>query len=187
MLPTLFVSHGAPNLLLGDLPARRFLEDLARDLPRPRAILCLSAHWLTREPTVDVSPAPRTIHDFGGFEPELYGMTYAAAGAPQLAAQVADTLSAAGLAVRQQERGLDHGAWVPLRLAWPGADIPVTQLSLQPGRDAERHYRMGLALAGLRREGVLVLGSGGATHNLGELGPGDRLPDWAAAFDAYAR
>lgn len=184
-LPTLFVSHGAPNLLLSDLPARRFLAGLSAVVPRPRAILCLSAHWLTREPTVDISREPRTIHDFSGFEPELYRLTYDAPGAPRLAQEVADALAAAGLPVRQERRGLDHGAWVPLRLAWPEADIPVTQLSLQPQLDAAHHYRVGLALAGLRREGVLVLGSGGATHNLRELGPGDRLPDWAAAFDNW--
>ncbi len=183
--PTLFLSHGAPNLLLGDLPVRRFLEGLGDIVPRPRAILCVSAHWLTREPTVDTSPRPRTIHDFGGFEPECYEMTYDAPGAPDLAIEVADTLAGAGIAVERVERGLDHGAWVPLRAAWPGADIPVTQLSLQPRRTADHHYRLGLALAQLRRDNVLVIGSGGATHNLGALGPGMHLPDWAAAFDTW--
>ena len=132
-----------------------------------------------------MSPRPRTIHDFSGFEPELYGLAYDAPGAPVLAEEVADTLAGAGLPVGREQRGLDHGAWVPLRLAWPGAGVPVAQLSLQPDRDADHHYRVGLALAGLRRAGVLVLGSGGATHNLRELGPGDRLPAWAAAFDDW--
>jgi 4,5-DOPA dioxygenase extradiol len=183
--PTLFISHGAPNLLLGDLPVKRFLEGLADLVQRPRAILCVSAHWLTREPTVDTSPRPRTIHDFSGFEPELYDMTYNAPGAVDLAIEVADTLAGAGISVAREERGLDHGAWVPLRAAWPGADIPVTQLSLQPRSSAAHHYRVGLALAKLRREGILVIGSGGATHNLGALGPGTQLPDWAAAFDTW--
>lgn len=183
--PTLFISHGAPNLLLGDLPLRRFLEGLGNLVTRPRAILCVSAHWLTREPTVDTSPRPRTIHDFGGFEPELYDMTYGAPGAPDLAIEVADTLAGAGLDVKREERGLDHGAWVPLRAAWPGADIPVTQLSLQPRSSAAHHYQVGRALAKLRHDNVLVIGSGGATHNLRALGPGTQLPDWAAAFDTW--
>jgi len=184
-LPTLFVSHGAPNLILSDLPVRAFLAGLGRSYPRPRAILCVSAHWLTRDAAVDVSPTPKTIHDFYGFEDELYRMRYAAPGAVELATEIADTLASAGIAAKREERGLDHGAWVPLMLAYAEANVPVTQLSLQPGRDPEHHYKVGLALAQLRRRGVLVIGSGGATHNLGEIGPGDRLPTWAAEFDTW--
>jgi len=184
-MPTLFVSHGAPNLVLGDLPVRSFLAGLATLVPPPRAILCISAHWLTREPTVDVSAEPRTIHDFQGFEPELYRIRYPAVGAVELAGEVADALGKAGFEVHREQRGLDHGAWVPLMLAWGEADVPVTQLSLQPGRGTEHHYRMGLALAHLRASGVLVLGSGGATHNLRELSAAAELPAHAARFDRW--
>ncbi len=185
VMPTLFVSHGAPNLVLQDLPVRAFLKQLASFAPRPRAILVVSAHWLTDEPTLDVSPRPETIHDFYGFEPELYDMRYDVPGAPQLAEEIAETLLAAGFAPCTEMRGLDHGAWIPLVLAWPDARVPVTQLSLQPRRDAEHHYRLGLALSALRDDGVLVIGSGGATHNLGALGSGTQLPDWAARFDRW--
>lgn len=183
-LPTLFVSHGAPNLILGDLPVKRFLATLAHGR-KPRAIVCVSAHWLTREVCVDCSPQPRTIHDFSGFEDELYRMRYAPPGAVELATEIADTLASAGTKVRREERGLDHGAWVPLMLAFADAEIPVTQISLQPGRRPQEHYAVGLALRELRRKGVLVIGSGGATHNLSELGPGDVLPSWAADFDTW--
>lgn len=183
-LPTLFVSHGAPNLVLGDLPVKRFLATLA-DGRKPRAIVCVSAHWLTRDVSVDVSPQPRTIHDFSGFEAELYRMRYAAPGAVELATEIADTLASAGTKVRREERGLDHGAWIPLMLAFADAQVPVTQISLQPSRRPQDHYELGLALRDLRRKGVLVIGSGGATHNLGELGPGDVLPTWAAEFDTW--
>jgi 4,5-DOPA dioxygenase extradiol len=183
-LPTLFVSHGAPNLVLSALPVKRFLASLGERF-QPRAILCVSAHWLTREPAVDVSEKPKTIHDFMGFEDELYEVRYGAPGARELATEIADTLAAHQHSVRREERGLDHGAWVPLMLAWKDAQVPVTQLSLQPGKSQEHHYRLGLALAELRRKGVLVIGSGGATHNLGELGPGETLPEWAAKFDRW--
>lgn len=183
--PTLFVSHGAPNLILSELPVKNFFAGLGALFAKPRAILCISAHWLTREPTVDVSPTPKTIHDFYGFERELYAMNYAAPGAVELATEVADTLASSGLAVRREQRGLDHGAWVPLKLAYSDALVPVTQLSLQPNKDQAHHYQLGLALAKLRASGVLVIGSGGATHNLGELGPGDQLPQWAAEFDTW--
>lgn len=183
-LPTLFVSHGAPNLVLSDLPVKRFLASLGTRY-RPRAVLCVSAHWLTKEATVDVSPKPKTIHDFYGFEDELYQMRYAAPGAVELATEIADTLATAGVAARKEERGLDHGAWIPLMLAYKDANVPVTQLSLQPGRNTEHHYKLGLALQALRKQGVLVIGSGGATHNLGEIGPGETLPKWAAEFDTW--
>lgn len=183
-LPTLFVSHGAPNLILSELPVRRFLAGLSERY-QPRAILVVSAHWLTREVAVDISEKPKTIHDFMGFEDELYQMRYDAPGAGELAAEIADTLASAKHAVKRETRGLDHGAWVPLKLAWKDAKVPVTQLSLQPAKSAEHHYRVGLALAELRTRGVLVIGSGGATHNLGELGSGEALPKWAAAFDMW--
>jgi 4,5-DOPA dioxygenase extradiol len=183
-LPTLFVSHGAPNLVLSDLPVGRFLTALGSRY-EPRAIVVVSAHWLTREVTVDVSEKPKTIHDFMGFEEELYQMRYDAPGARELATELADTLADGHHTVKREARGLDHGAWVPLKLAWEKATIPVTQLSLQPAKSAEHHHRIGLALSALRKRGVLVIGSGGATHNLGELGPGDSLPKWAAAFDTW--
>jgi 4,5-DOPA dioxygenase extradiol len=170
MLPSLFVSHGAPNLTLYESPARRFLTSLAGRQPaRPRAILVASAHWETREPTVNAVGRNATIHDFFGFERELHGAQYPAPGSPDLAGRVAELLEAAGLPCGiDRERGLDHGAWVPLSLAWPEADVPVVQLSLQTDRGPEHHLALGRALAPLRAEGVLVLGSGSFTHDLSE-------------------
>lgn len=185
LLPTVFVSHGAPSLLLEDAPARTFLAGLGAEFPKPRAILCVSAHWTTRAPRVDVSTSPETIHDFGGFPDELYARRYPAPGSPELARDVVKRLASAGVPAETSERGLDHGAWVPLELAYPAADVPVVQLALQPHLGAAHHVALGRALEGLRKEGVLVLGSGGATHNLGALGAGDRPPAWARAFDDW--
>jgi 4,5-DOPA dioxygenase extradiol len=186
MLPSVFVSHGAPTLALEENATVEFLRGLGAELGRPRAILCVSAHWATRVPTLSAAERPETIHDFGGFPDELYRVRYDAPGAPTLAARAAELLSAAGVASElSNERGLDHGAWVPLSLMYPDGDVPVTQLSVQPNAGAGEHFRMGRALAPLRREGVLILSTGGATHNLRELGRGAEAPDWAARFDEW--
>ncbi len=170
-LPSVFVSHGAPTLLLDDTATRAFLEGLGATLGRPRGILCVSAHWEERRPRLTSSAAPGTIHDFFGFPPALYSLRYAAPGDPTLARRAGELLRAAGLdAAEDASRGLDHGAWVPLRLMYPGADVPVVQLSVQSSLGPGHHLAMGEALAPLRDEGVLVLGSGGATHNLREFG-----------------
>lgn len=191
--PALFVSHGAPNMILYDSPARRFLAGLGETLPKPKAIVSVSAHFMASRPTVVADPAPGMIYDFGGFEPELYEMVYPAPGEPQLAAEVAERLAAAGLdpAVKA-ERGYDHGTWVPLKLICPAADVPVVQLSVEPRLDPRHHYEVGRALADLRREGVLVLGSGSLTHNLHEVfGPtGMRAldaprPSWVGEFSDW--
>jgi len=185
-LPALFVSHGAPTLPLEDIPARRFLADLGAALPRPRAIVAVSAHWLTDRPAVSAATRPETIHDFYGFPEQLYELRYPAPGDTALAGRVQELVSAAGLdAEVDADRGLDHGAWVPLMLMYPEADVPVIQLSLQPHRGAGHHLRLGAALAPLRDEGVLILGSGGATHNLRELRGSraeDPLADYAGRF-----
>lgn len=169
-LPTLFVSHGAPTLALAPGRTGAALAALARALPRPRAILVASAHWDTAEPRLSAAAAPATVHDFYGFPEALYRIRYPAPGAPELARRAQALLQAAGLpAALDAERGLDHGAWVPLGLMYPEADIPVAQLSVQSGRGAPHHDRLGAALAPLREEGVLVMGSGSMTHNLGDL------------------
>ena len=169
-LPTLFVSHGAPTLALAPGRTGAALAALARALPRPRAILAVSAHWDTAEPRLSAAAAPATVHDFYGFPEALYRIRYPAPGAPELARRAQTLLQAAGLpAALDAERGLDHGAWVPLGLMYPDADIPVAQLSVQSGRGAAHHHRLGAALAPLREEGVLVMGSGSMTHNLGDL------------------
>lgn len=183
--PVLFVSHGAPVLILGDTPARAFLAGL--DLGAPRAVLVVSAHWETAVPTVSDAAAPETIHDFRGFPAPLYAMIHPAPGAPAVAAEVAAALAAAGLAVAMEPRGLDHGAWIPMKLIDPDARIPVLQLSILAGQGAAAHHRLGAALVGLRDAGVLILGSGSLTHNLGELFAGgldlDRPAEpWAVAF-----
>lgn len=167
--PVLFVSHGAPSLVLEDTPTRRFLLELGQELPRPKAILCVTAHWETAAVAVSQSPAPEMIYDFGGFSPELYQVQYPAPGEPALAARVVQLLRPLDGLAMATERGYDHGVWSPLKLLFPAADVPVVSMAVQPRRSAAEHVRLGEALAGLREEGVLILGSGSTTHNLREL------------------
>lgn len=185
-MPVVFVSHGAPTLALHDGAAHRFLKDLAGTLPRPESILVVSAHWETDLPTLSLAARPETIYDFGRFDPRLFEMVYAAPGAPALAHRAAALLDAAGVgSAFDATRGLDHGAWVPLSLIYPAADIPVTQLSIQPDRDPAHHLRLGEALAPLREEGVLILATGAVTHNLRAFRgqPHDTPPEpWVTAF-----
>jgi len=183
-LPTLFLSHGAPDLVLdGDAPAHRFLAGVASDLPRPVAIVVCSAHWEESSPMVGSAPAPTTIHDFGGFAPDLHRLRYAAPGSPDLARRIAELLHA--WPATCTERGFDHGVWVPLLLAYPAADIPVVPVSLLRRGSAADHLRLGQDLATLRHEGVLVIGSGSATHNLGAISGGDAAPSWVSRFDDW--
>lgn len=188
-LPAVFVSHGAPNVILHDSPTRQFLAALGRQLGRPRAIVAISAHWEARTPNVNATLQPKTIHDFFGFEPPLYEMTYPAPGAPELARDVARRLQSAGMRpVTDNARGLDHGVWVPLKLMYPEADIPVTQVSVQPYESTQHHFLIGQALRELREDNVLILGSGNATHNLREMMPeGSNPPAWVTAFAAWLR
>ncbi|HEX4895700.1 MAG TPA: class III extradiol ring-cleavage dioxygenase [Solimonas sp.] len=168
-LPTLFLSHGSPMLAVEDDAATAAWDRIGRALPRPRAVLVASAHWLTAAPALGAAARPETIHDFGGFPEALYQVRYPVAGDPGLAREAAELLQAAGLpAALDPGRGLDHGVWVVLRHLFPDADVPVAPLSLQPRLGAAHHYRLGQALAPLRDRGVLILGSGGFVHNLRE-------------------
>lgn len=191
-LPTIFLSHGSPMLALQDSPARRFLQTLGASLARPKAILLVSAHWETRGgPAVSLAQHPETIHDFGGFPRALFEMRYPAPGAPELAERAAALLEAEGIPVgRSPQRGLDHGAWVPLTLMYPEADIPVAQLSIVHGASPAEHERIGRALAALRSEGVLLVGSGSLTHNLYEFrgqGIDAPVPHWVGEFEAWMK
>jgi 4,5-DOPA dioxygenase extradiol len=189
--PVLFVSHGAPTLVIDDTPARGFLATLGARIGRPRAILVISAHWETRVPTVSVSAAPETIHDFRGFPPALHAMRHPAPGAPEVAAEVVAARAGAGLAAETAERGLDHGAWVPLTLIDPGAAIAALQLSIVPDAGPAFHRRLGAALAPLRDRGVAIIASGAMTHDLGSFfrsrpGLNDPAPAWVTAFGDWA-
>ncbi len=187
-LPAIFVSHGSPTLPLDDIPARAFLRGLGASLPAPKAILVASAHWETAAPAVSLATKPETVHDFHGFPRELYALSYPAPGAPDVAKQAAGLLDAAGIpTLGDPAQGLDHGAWVPLMLAWPKADIPVAQIAIQPQLGPAHHIAMGRALASLREEGVLIVGSGGAVHNLRALAwqGSDAIDPWAREFDDW--
>ncbi len=190
-LPTLFVSHGAPTLPVEPaVPAHQFLAMLGNRFPGITAVLCVSAHWNTERPAVNALQKPPTIHDFSGFPPELYRITYPAEGDPHLARRVAGLVEAAGIPCDiDAGRGLDHGAWVPLMLMYPSAGIPVVQLSIQDHLDPARHLALGTAIAALRSEGVLIIGSGGAVHPLGDptvaLGEGIQTERWAGAFNGW--
>jgi len=168
MQPTLFLSHGSPMTALMDSPARHFLATLATALPqKPIAILVISAHWDAARPTINAVAHNETIHDFYGFPKPLFEMRYEPPGAPALAARIAGLLQSAGFdAALDTSRGLDHGAWVPLILAYPQADIPVLQLSVQTRLGPSHHYALGQALTSLRAENILILGSGSFTHDL---------------------
>ena len=186
-LPSLFVSHGSPMLALDPGAAGAFWRNLAATLPQPKAILCISAHWYTRGPLVATAAKPETIHDYYGFPEPMYRLFYPAPGAPMLAERALQLLQAAGVVAEPDPRyGLDHGAWVPLRIMYPAAEIPTSQLSIQLARDALWHHRLGAALKALRAEGVLILASGGAVHNLRSLArQGGPAPEWARQFDDW--
>ena len=186
-LPALFLSHGAPTLAVEETDETRAWAALAKELPSPREILAVSAHWDTPAPAVSAAARPRTIHDFNGFPRALYEARYDAPGAPDLAQTAAKLLAHAGLGCAiDPDRGLDHGAWVPLKWMYPKADIPVTQLSVQSQRGARHHYALGQALAALRDDNVLVLCSGGIVHNLREIQWQSNEPAaWASEFNAW--
>ena len=190
-LPALFLSHGSPMLAIEDSPAGRFLDDLGGALPRPRAIVVASAHFIAGTPSIGAAVQPATVHDFGGFPEPLYRIRYPAPGDPALAADIARRFADAGLAPNPRpSQGIDHGVWVPLRRMYPQAGISVVPISVDPGGSAAQHFALGRALASLRDEGVLVIGSGGFVHNLGDLDWGHKdapIPDWAAAFADWMR
>ncbi|MFQ5954338.1 MAG: DODA-type extradiol aromatic ring-opening family dioxygenase [Kiloniellales bacterium] len=187
MPPSVFVSHGPPTMVVDDVPVRGFLGDLGRRLDRPTAVLCVSAHWDTAAPRLGGADRPETIHDFYGFPAELYRLRYPAPGAPEVAARALALLRDAGIdAGLDPARGLDHGAWEPLMLMYPEADVPVTQVSIQSAAGAAAHLALGRTLAPLRRDGVLVLASGTAVHNLARFRDDqDSVADWARRFDDW--
>jgi 4,5-DOPA dioxygenase extradiol len=191
-LPVWFLAHGSPMLAIQNTPFTQVLADLGAGLADVEAIVVVSAHWQTRDGIrLTASPQPETIHDFGGFDPALYSISYPAPGAPDLASEVAHLLDGAGFGVRlDAERGLDHGAWVPLRWAFPDATTPVVQLSLPVSARPSDLVRLGRTLAPMRRRRVLLVGSGGIVHNLRTVVLSDDnapTPDWARVFDAWVR
>lgn len=198
MLPTLFVSHGAPTFAVEPGIAGPQLAALGRrfgnDLPRPRAVLVISPHWQATTVQVTTAAHPETIHDFGGFPPALYALQYPAPGAPEIAAEVIAELAANGIDARANAtRGLDHGAWVPLMYLFPDADVPVVQLALPRYSNSREtnprdYIAFGHALAALRARDLLVIGSGSLTHNLHEIYPGDDVAQrWATEFAHWIR
>lgn len=188
-LPSLFVSHGSPMFALEPGLAGPQLAALGRTLPRPRAVLVMSPHWITRGVQVAVTPQPETIHDFGGFPQPLYEIQYPAPGAPDIAARALELLEAAGWQAQPDTRwGLDHGAWVPVRHMYPQADVPVLQVSMPHRLDGAGAVALGRALAPLADEGVLIVGSGSITHNLFEFRMGGQADAaYAHEFVAWAR
>ncbi len=183
-MPLVFLGHGSPMNAIEDTAYSRSWINLGRALPRPQAILVVSAHWMTRGSTlVDVSAMPRTIHDFGGFPQALYNETYPAHGNPKLAREVVSLL-ASHHAQEDDTWGLDHGAWTVLKYLYPDADVPVFQLSIDMTKDLNWHLETGKLLSDLRDRGVLILGSGNVVHNLRALDWAQGRPkDWATEFD----
>jgi 4,5-DOPA dioxygenase extradiol len=186
--PVLFVSHGSPMFAVepGLLGPR--LIELGHSLQDVKAILVVSAHWQTRGVHVSTAPQPETIHDFGGFPAQLYQLTYPAVGAPQIARDAAELLTTAGFNVRiDGQRGLDHGAWVPMRYLRADAGVPVFQVSMPHDLDAVGAVRLGHALAPLREQGVMIVGSGSLTHNLSDFFGGGSGSHYAQEFVDWIR
>ena len=195
MQPSLFISHGSPTLFFDDVPARSFLSnygpELVKEYGKPKAILAVSAHWETEVPTVNDVKVNETIHDFYGFPQHMYEMQYPAQGSSELSIRVQDLLAENGIRSKtDKNRGLDHGAYIPLMLMFPQVNIPVVQLSIQPHLGAGHHLAIGRALQKLREENVLIMASGSLTHNLRALKwrePSNPAAedDWSKEFAAW--
>lgn len=185
--PTFFISHGAPDFILTEQAAVTALRQLGERFPQPRAIVVVSAHWIRRPVGVTAGDAHRTIHDFSGFPEALYQLHYPAKGDPGLAAAIAGRLTGYGIdAEPVSDRGLDHGAWIPLMLSHPQAGVPVIQVSL-PSADLAECARLGEALGPLRDDAVLIIGSGGSVHNLRAMNREGRTDAWASGFEQWLR
>ena len=189
VMPAIFFGHGNPMNALADNAYTKGWASIGKSLERPQAVLCISAHWYLSETAVTAMETPRTIHDFGGFPPELYRVQYPAPGAPQLAARVKSLLAPLSVEL-DQGWGLDHGTWSVLCHVFPHADVPVVQLSIDETKPPEFHYEIGKLLAPLRDEGILIIGSGNIIHNLHSYAWGrhEVKPfDWAVRFETLAR
>jgi 4,5-DOPA dioxygenase extradiol len=187
-MPAVFIGHGSP---MNTLEQNRYTDawrELGRHLPRPRAILAVSAHWITRGSAVTAMGRPRTIHDFGGFPRELFEVKYPAPGDPALAERVRELLAPVPVQA-DKSWGLDHGTWSVLAHLYPNADIPVVQLSLDAAQSPAYHYELARKLGPLRDEGVLILGSGNVVHNLGRMNWSEDSPpyEWAVRFNDKVR
>ncbi|QTH41830.1 dioxygenase [Cohnella sp. LGH] len=188
MMPAYFVAHGAPSLVLEEHGYTDFLKSFSKDRPRPRAIVLFSAHWESLTQTVSAVPDTyETIYDFGGFQDELYRMTYPARGDAALSEEIGRLLKERGIeSIVNVDRGLDHGAWAVLKLMYPDAAIPVVAMSVNRMLSNEEQYRIGQALAELREKDVMNVGSGGTVHNLRRIDWRAEEPaDWAAQFDSW--
>jgi 4,5-DOPA dioxygenase extradiol len=188
-MPVVFFGHGSPTNALEDNIATRAWLEIAESVPRPTAILCISAHWCTEGTAVTAMSTPRTIHDFGRSLPApLFDLQYPAPGSPQLADRVTDLLSPTPVAA-DQSWGLDHGTWSVLLKAWPEADIPVVQLSINMALADDEHFELGKRLTPLRDEGILIIGSGNIVHNLGIMEWNEEAEpyDWAVRFNDYIK
>jgi 4,5-DOPA dioxygenase extradiol len=183
-MPVLFIGHGNPMNALYDNPFTKSLNKLGKEIPKPKAILVVSAHWLTRGTYVLNSPMPKTIYDFGGFPDELYKVKYDAPGAPELAKETKEYIHTTDVQL-DTEWGLDHGAWTILKHLYPAADIPVFELSIDYNKPAQYHYELAGQLSKLRSKGVLIIGSGNIVHNLRRISWEDPTAkfDWSIEFD----
>lgn len=187
MVPSLFICHGAPTLAIDDNDYTRFLQELGRRI-QPKAIVIFTAHWENEITTISFKDdVYETIYDFGGFSDELYQMKYPAKGSTKVASMVEDRFNSHGISFnRDVKRGLDHGSWVVLRLLYPDADIPVIQVSVNPYLIPKEQFKIGEALRSLGSEDILVIGSGGTSHNLGMIKWGQSTPEaWTEAFDDW--
>lgn len=186
-MPALFIGHGSPMNAIEDTPYRRAWESLGAALPRPQAIVVISAHWYTHGTAVTAMERPKTIHDFGNFPKALHEMRYPAPGSPQVAADIAALLAPTPVAL-DTRWGLDHGAWSVLVHMYPKADVPIVQLSVDEEKTPRQHFEVGSRLAPLREREILVIATGNVVHNLQYMDPGRSTPyDWASRFDAYVK
>jgi 4,5-DOPA dioxygenase extradiol len=189
MMPSLFIAHGAPTLAMEDNNYTRFLKELGKSLPQPKAIVLFTAHWESQIPLISGVQQYEMIYDFYGFPEEMYRMVYPAKGDPDLARKIQEAFSQQGITSQIDiNRGIDHGAWVVLQLLYPQADIPVVVLSVNPGLSPGEQYHLGKALSKLREEDILIIGSGGTVHNLRAVNwRSTGVDNWALQFEEWLK
>lgn len=188
-MPVLFLGHGSPMNAIEENDFTQALKNMSAKIPTPKAILCVSAHWLTEDTVVTSMTHPKTIHDFYGFPEALFKVQYPAPGKPELAKNISETIRDPKVFLDDHEWGLDHGTWSVLRHVYPKADIPVLQLSVAIGSPGEFHLQMGEKLRWLREQGVLIVGSGNIVHNLRQIRweSDAKAFDWALEFDQWSK